>query len=221
MSLDSREGRNQKNFESNVASLSVKNWNNVIKDSNIVAKNDKDLTVETLEVAETLGCNVPIPMLKNRNNANIDLNIIDQNDNQHLCLDIILSRKERPMEYIWTFNSSAKIIPMVPKTLALQTINSFIADLCCVLCRTSSRDNITNKISKKLKFQHERRIDKNGRCLCCKHCRERDCDICVKLFYGFFLKSFLKSDNPWIIVAKLFLKPSESLVSIHGYKSHC
>ena len=125
------------------------------------------------------------------------------------------------MEYIWTFNGSAEITLKVPQTLDSLTITPFIADSCCVLCRTSSRYNITNKIPKKLKFQHKRILDKDRRYLCCKNCRERSCDICVRLFYDFFKKkSFLKSDNPWMIVAKSFLESNEPLVSTDGYKSH-
>ena len=73
------------------------------------------------------------------------------------------------MKSIWTFNDGDKIILKVLQTLAPLTITPFIADSCCVLCRTLSRNNITDKISKKLKFHHKRRIDEDRRYLCCKN----------------------------------------------------
>ena len=92
---------------------------------------------------------------------------------------------------------------MVPQTLALQTITPFIADSCCVLCRTSSEDTITDKISKKVKLQHIIKVDEDRRYCSCKNQREKSCDTCKKLFYDILKeKSFLKSDNPWMIVAK-------------------
>ena len=69
-------------------------------------------------------------------------------------------KKKRPMEYIWTLNGSVKIILKVLQTLASESINTFIADSCCALCKTSSRDNITNKSSTRVKIQHK----KNNRC---------------------------------------------------------
>ena len=33
-------------------------------------------------------------------------------------------------------------------------------------------------------------------------------------------KSFIKTDNPWMILVKLFLKSNEPLASIDGYRSH-
>ena len=50
-------------------------------------------------------------MVKNRNDVNSDFNIDTQNDNQHLCLGVVMAfRKKRLMEYIWTLNGSTKII---------------------------------------------------------------------------------------------------------------
>ena len=110
------------------------------------------MIIETLEVPKTLASVIYIPIVENRNNVNSYCNIVAQNDIQYLCLYVILGRKKRPMEYIWTYNSSAGIIPKVPQTLALRNITPFIANLWCVLCGISSRDDITNNISKSLSY---------------------------------------------------------------------
>ena len=108
--------------------------------------------IETYVASKNVASKIPTPMVENRDNINSDSNIVTQNDNHHLCLDVMACRKKRLMEYIWTFNSSAKIILKVPQTLHSWTITPFIAYSCCVLCSTSSRNNITNKISKSQKL---------------------------------------------------------------------
>ena len=96
--------------------------------------------------------------------------------------------KKSPIVHILTFNGSKKIVLKVPQTLTSKITIPFITDSCCVpcICRTSSRDNITNKSLKKLKIQHKRRIDKDRRYYSCKNCRKRNCDISTKLWYDFF-----------------------------------
>ena len=140
-----------------------------------------------------LASKIPIPIVENRDNVNSDFKTVAQNNNQHLCLDVVPCMKKRPVEYIWTFNGSAKIILKVPQTLASLSIIAFIADSYCVLCRTSSKDNITNKTPKKLKLEHKAILDRDRRYLTCKNCRERGCDICLKLFYAFLHKCLFLS----------------------------
>ena len=78
--------------------------------------------------SKTLVSKILIPIIENRNDVNSDLNIAAQNYNQHLCLDVMAFRRKRPMEYILTFNDSAKIILKVPQTIDSLLITSFIAD---------------------------------------------------------------------------------------------
>ena len=101
---------------------------------------------------KTFESNVAIPRVEDRNSDNNDFNIVAQNDNQHLCLNVILSRKKRPIDYILTFNGSVENDLKVPQIQVSEIITTFIANSFCVLCRTSSRDNITEKCSKKLKL---------------------------------------------------------------------
>ena len=99
---------------------------------------------------------------------------------------VIHSKENTPMGHICTLNGNAKIILKLPQTLDSESITPFIADSYCILCRTLSRVNITNKISKMLKLQHQKRIEEDRRYLCCRDCKERGCDTSVKLFYDFF-----------------------------------
>ena len=54
--------------------------------------------------------NIVIFRTEDSNDANSDLNNVAQNNNQHSCLDGILSRKKRQIEHILTFNGSAEIV---------------------------------------------------------------------------------------------------------------
>ena len=69
------------------------------------------------------------------------------------------------MNYILTFNGSAKINLKAPQTLALQNITPFIIYSCCVLCGTSFRDNITEKMSTNVKLKYFNKIDEGRRYL--------------------------------------------------------
>ena len=45
---------------------------------------------------------------------------------------------------------------------------------------------------------------------------EREVVICIKLCYYFFKEWLLKSDNSWMIAAKLFLESNDPLISVDG-----
>ena len=144
----------QASFEYNVPIPSVKNCQNVVSNSaDVVPQNDNYAMIETYVTSISFASKIPFPLVENRNSFNSDFNIVTQNNKQHLCLDVIPCRKKRPMEYIWTFNGSAKITLKVPQTLASLTITHFITYSYCVLCRTSSKDSITNKNLKKLRHK--------------------------------------------------------------------
>ena len=115
---------------------------------------------------------------------------------------------------------------IVPEGMQTATSKSmvipFTADTCCVLCRTSSRDNLTNCIPKRLKTEQKKKLDPNRRYLCCKNCREKSCDLCVQKLFMFFQKEkMLVDDDPWMIVAESFLGCSDIMFSIDGSISHC
>ena len=92
-----------------------KNCQNIASNSAVVVpENDNHSFVETYVAPKTLTSKIPIPMVEDKNNFNSDFNNVLQNDNLHLYLDVTACRKKMPMEYIWTFNSSAKFILKVP-----------------------------------------------------------------------------------------------------------
>lgn len=88
-------------LECNVPIPSVENsQNTIIISADVVPQNDNYSMIETYVASKNVASKIPIPMVENRDNINSDLNIVTQNDNQHLCLYVMVCIKKRLMEYI-------------------------------------------------------------------------------------------------------------------------
>ena len=94
-------------------------------------------------------------------------------------------------------------------------------DSCCVLCRESSIDHITNNIPASKRNPKTEMLE-NTRYLSCRNCGLKSCYSCIEAFYNFFSKKgFYAHKEPWMKVAKNFLDTDELLCCIDGSLSHC
>ena len=77
--------------------------------------------------------------------------------------------------------NTVAILPELPNATNPESLSvlPIAVDSCCVLCRESTWDHLTNKISKKVLTGKKRKMNPELRYMCCEGCGEKSCHLCV------------------------------------------